>query len=91
MTPEQVYTSARGWRRLSRARAEHERYAVVEAEGRCRMAIEITGWETQPQSGRHAFEGTILQAGHRIHDRYVGRPMEAASQNPIHYLSDDAG
>jgi len=88
MAAEQVYTSARGWWRLSRVRAERERYAVVEAEGECRMAIEITCWETHPESGRHAFEGIILQPGHRVHDRYVGRPMSPASQNPIHYFTD---
>jgi hypothetical protein len=90
MTPQQVYTSARGWWRLSRTRAEHERYAVVEAEGRCRMAIEITRWETHPESGRHAFEGIILQPGHHVHDHYVGQPMSPASQNPIHYFTDAA-
>jgi hypothetical protein len=90
MTDHQVYTSARGWWRLSRVRAERERYAVVEAEGKCRMAIEITRWETHPGSGRHAFEGKILHPGHEIHDRYVGQPMRAASQNPIHYFTDVA-
>lgn len=64
---------------------------MVEAEGRCRMAIEVTGWETHPKSGRHAFEGIILHPGHRVHDRYVGQPVQSAGQNPIHYFSDEAG
>jgi hypothetical protein len=51
MTLAQVCTSARSWCRLSRARAEQERYAVVEAEGRCRMAIEITQ-PTWPHTAR---------------------------------------
>jgi hypothetical protein len=55
------------------------------------MAIEVTGWEAHPKSGRHAFEGIILQPGHHVHDRYVGQPMQSAGQNPIHYFSDEAG
>jgi hypothetical protein len=89
MTPEEVYTSARGWWQLSRPRAERERYAVVEAEGVCRMAIKIHRWVTHPESPRrHAFEGEILQPGHPVHDWYVDRPMSPASQNPIHYFHD---
>ncbi len=88
LTDDEVLTSARGWWRLDRSRAERERYVVVAAEGIGRLAVEVTGWDTDDKLGRHGFRGIILPAGHPVHDRYVGKPLATASQNPIHYISD---
>jgi hypothetical protein len=88
MSEADIYTSARGWWVLNRARAERESYAVARAGGIGRVAIEITRWWTDPGSGRHAFDGRILPLGHPVHDRYVGRPATAPSRNPIHYMPD---
>ena len=87
MTEQQVYDAARGWWRLSR-RAEQERYAIVVAQGVCRMAIEINEW--RQQGNRRAFAGRILQPGNPVHDRFVGEPdpAKSTSRNPVHYLTD---
>jgi hypothetical protein len=88
MTAQQIYTSGRGWWRLSLTRARHERYAVVVADGIARQVIEITEWATHPKSGRHAFSGIILTPGHSVHDRYIGKAMDSRGQNPVRYISD---
>jgi hypothetical protein len=88
MNDADIYTSARAWWVLNRARAEREKYAVVTAGGTAVQVIEIADWCTHPGDGRHAFSGKILSAGHPIYDRYVGKPLTAASRNPIHYLDD---
>jgi hypothetical protein len=92
MTDQDVMTSARGWWVLNLARAERERYAVVTAQGNAILTIEITEWRTKtgPNGTRHAFDGKILGPGHPVHDRYVGKPLPAASRNPIHYIADPA-
>ena len=90
MSDEDIFASARGWWVLNRTRAEREKYAVVTAEGTAVQAIEITEWRTDLKTGRHAFNGKILPAGHPVHDRYVDKPLAAASRNPIHYISDPA-
>ena len=90
MKGQDILASARGWWVLNRLRAERERYAVVTAEGAAIQAIEITEWRTHDGSGRHAFNGKILGPGHPVHDRYIGKPLAAASRNPIHYISDPA-
>lgn len=88
MPDEDIYTSARAWWVLNRARAEREKYAVVTAGGTAIQVIEIADWCTYPGDGRHAFSGKILSAGHPVYDRYVRKPLTAASRNPIHYLDD---
>lgn len=60
MTEKEVYDAARVWWRLSE-RAEQEKYAIVVADGLCRMAIEIKRWETS--GDRRGFEGRILKPG----------------------------
>jgi hypothetical protein len=88
MGDKDILASARGWWVLDRTRAEREKYAVVAADATAVQVIEITEWRTHPESGRHAFNGKILGAGHPLYDRYVGEPLPAASRNPIHYISD---
>ena len=87
MTEQQVYDAARGWWRLSR-RAGQERYAIVVAQGLCRMAIEINEW--RQQGNRRAFAGRILQPGNPVHDRFVGKPdpAESTSRFPVLYMTD---
>src|SRR5260221_2426600 len=91
MSDEDIYTSARAWWVLNRARAERENYAVVTANGTAIQVIEIEDWHTNASDGRHAFSGTILKKGHPVYDRYVGQALTAASRNPIHYIDDPDG
>jgi hypothetical protein len=84
MSEQDVLTAARGWWVLNRSRAEHERYAVISAQGLGRLVVEITGteWATRAD-GRHAFNGAILPRGHPVHDRYVGQPVPPSHGNPV--------
>lgn len=88
MTEKEVYDAARVWWRLSE-RAEREKYAIVVAEGLCRMAIEIKRWETSED--RRGFEGRILKPGDRVYDKFVGKPdpAESTSRFPVLYLPDE--
>ena len=90
MTDAQVYDAARGWWRLNLTRAKRERYVVVVAQGVARQVIEINTWSYAPEIERYAFNGDILQPGHPVHDRYVGRELPSASQNPVHYFHDSS-
>jgi hypothetical protein len=89
MTETQVYDAARGWWRLNQ-RAEQEKYALVVAGGNEGvMAIEINEWERE--GDRRAFAGQILQPGHPVYDKFVGKPDPANSTSrfPVLYLSDE--
>lgn len=90
MTEKEVYDAARGWWRLNAARAQHERYAVVVARGVVRLVIEINqgDWRYAENIDRWAFSGKVLGQGHAVHDRYIGRTLPAANQNPIRYFED---
>jgi hypothetical protein len=87
MSDQQVYDAARGWWRLNQ-RAEQEKYAVVVAEGLCRMAIEINEW--RKEGDRRAFAGSILDPGHPVYDKFVGKPdpAQSTSRFPVLYLTD---
>ncbi len=63
MTDREVYNAARGWWRLNQ-RAEQQKYAIVVAGGRCRIAIEINEWSKE--GDRRAFDGRILPPGDRV-------------------------
>src|SRR6266516_2178974 len=88
MTDREVYDAARGWWRLNQ-RAEQEKYAIVVAGGRCRLAIEIKEW--RKEGDRRAFAGRILQPGNPVHDKFVGSPdpAESTSRFPVLYLADE--
>jgi hypothetical protein len=89
MTDSEVYDAARGWWKLSLARAEHERFAVVVARGIVRQVIEIHEWRySGPKLDRYAFSGEVLRPGHAVHDRYIGTSRPSANQNPIRYFDD---
>jgi hypothetical protein len=60
-------------------RAECERYAMVEVDGRHRMAIEITRWETYPECGWHVSEGTSWSLAHKF---MTGTPSYRSMRRP---------
>ncbi|MEV0937232.1 hypothetical protein [Streptomyces phaeochromogenes] len=63
-------------------RADREQYALLSAQGIVRQAIEIDGL-VSVAGGRRAIEGRFLEAGHLVHDAYVGKPQPvAAARNP---------
>lgn len=86
MTPAEVYSAGRGAWRFGE-RAKRERYALLVAHGRVRLAVEITGITEPDDDGRRSIEGRILGAGNDIHDRYVGglEPSGSKTRNPIRY------
>ncbi|MFJ5635090.1 hypothetical protein ACIQF5_20935 [Streptomyces goshikiensis] len=67
-------------------RAEKERYALLSAGGKVRMAIEIDRLVPVAR-GRKAIEGRFLKKGDPVYDAYVGKetPVDSA-RNPITYF-----
>ncbi|MEV5786968.1 hypothetical protein AB0L42_39170 [Streptomyces sp. NPDC052287] len=64
-------------------RADREQYALLSARGIARQAIEIDDL-VSVAGGRRAIEGRFLEAGHPVHDAYVGKPQPvAAARNPV--------
>lgn len=67
-------------------RADREQYALLSAEGVVRLAIEIDQLVSVP-GGRRAIEGRYLEAGHPVHDSYVGKPQPVEpTRNPVTYF-----
>lgn len=61
-------------------------YALLSAQGIVRQAIGIDGL-VSVAGGRRAIEGRFLEAGHPVHDAYVGKPQPvAAARNPVTYF-----
>ncbi|MFJ7250159.1 hypothetical protein ACIQWA_36745 [Kitasatospora sp. NPDC098652] len=86
MTDHQLYEAGRGaW--VLGAKADRERYLLLAADGLVRQAIEIDRL-VQVTSSRRAAEGTVLAAGHPVHDAYVGKPspVPATVRNPVTYI-----
>jgi len=84
MTDDELLDAARGWWVLSQENARKQRYALVVGDALVRLAVKIDGWEAN-DLGRRAFSGSILAAGHPVHDAWVGREVEWTSRNPIGY------
>lgn len=89
MSDREVYDAARGWWRLS-GRALREKYAVVVGEGTVRMVVEIDEWAEN--GDRRGFAGSVLAAGHPVHDALVGEPdpVPTGSRNPVAYFRHPA-
>lgn len=67
-------------------RADREQYALLSAQGIVRQAIQIDDLGSVA-GGRRAIEGRFLEAGHPVHDAYVGKPQPvAAARNPVTYF-----
>lgn len=60
-------------------------------EGVVRQAIEIESIEPVERGGRSVVHGTILEPGHPVYDRYVGKtsPVQGL-RNPVTYFDDAA-
>ena len=91
MSDQEVYVSGRG-RWVLGAPADRERYALINAAGIIRLAIEIrrigasNGIDDCDSDGRRTIEGDILTAGHPVYDMYVGKPSpRAGNRNPVGY------
>jgi len=89
MSPLAIYDAGRGTWKLGE-RASRERYALFAYRGEIKLALEINRVYPTPD-GRQALDGTILEPGHPVHDRYVGQvsPVreegKRPSQNPVRY------
>ena len=71
-------------------RAHRERYMIVSFEGIVRQAIEIDSIEPTSRGNRSVVNGKILQAGHPVYDKYVGKPSPVQGvRNPVTYFDDD--
>jgi hypothetical protein len=92
MTPEAIYLAGRSAWKLG-ARADRERYALFVAQGRVRLAVEITGIIDHETTDRRSIEGRILGPGDEVHDTYVGGPDPSGprTRNPIRYWSPTDG
>ncbi|NVI86119.1 hypothetical protein [Actinomadura sp. BRA 177] len=87
MTDEQLYEANHG-RWILGPRADNERFAIFNAKGVIRQAIEIE--RIVPSGDRRAIEGKILAAGHPVYDAYVGKPAPAGPfRNPIAYFESE--
>jgi hypothetical protein len=68
---------------------ERERYVLFVHSGVGIQAIEVERVERVP-SGRAVFHGTILEAGHPVYDRYVGKAAPNQNvRNPVTYVRTD--
>jgi hypothetical protein len=93
MSPGALYDANHGTWHLGE-RASRERYALVAFEGTVVQAIGINSIEPvagtyagRETSKRSVVHGDILNDGHPVHDRYVGRPSPIPPQrNPVGYF-----
>ncbi len=93
MSPQALYDANHGTWALG-ARANRERYALVQFQGTVVQAIEIK--RVEPVAGRYAgretsrrsvIHGDILAEGHPVYDKYVNKASPIAPQrNPVGYF-----
>jgi len=72
-------------------RAQNERYYLASFGGIVRQAVEIDRIAPAPRRpDRSVVHGRILEAGHPVHDKYVGKtsPVQGV-RNPITYFEDE--
>lgn len=89
MSPLALYDANHGSWRLG-ARAHSERYYLASFGGTVRQAVEIESIEPSPRRPeRSVINGKVLQAGHPVFDKYVGKtsPIQNA-RNPVTYFDD---
>ncbi|MEU3980683.1 hypothetical protein AB0F77_11315 [Streptomyces sp. NPDC026672] len=85
MDDEALFRANRGCWVLGE-RADREQYALLSAGGVVRQAIEIDRL-VAVSGGRRAIEGRFLEAGHPVHDAYVGKPQPVEpARNPVTYF-----
>jgi hypothetical protein len=96
MSPAALYDANHGTWVLG-ARAWKERYALFTFGGVVQQAVEISSIEkvihresTDTRDDRSVIHGTILEAGHPVYDRYVGKasPVQGV-RNPVTYFDDN--
>ncbi|MFI9047597.1 hypothetical protein [Streptomyces sp. NPDC053427] len=91
MAPEIVYALNRGCWQLGEEAAEHTvaLYAST-GDGIVRLAVEIARIVPMGEvDGKpvKAIEGRVLQAGHPVHDRFVGRKAPAQLTQTFRYVA----
>ena len=71
-------------------RARGEKYMVVSFEGTVRQAVAIDTIEPVGMEGRSVVNGQILEPGHPVYDKYVGKtsPVQGV-RNPVTYFDDE--
>lgn len=85
MTAEQLYEANHGCWVLG-TKADSQQYAILTFQGIVRQAIEIESIDPT-SSNRRVINGKILEAGHPVHDAYVGKPSPVGKvRNPITYF-----
>lgn len=96
MSPIALYDANHGTWVLG-PKAWKERYALFTFGGVVRQAVEISSIEkvihrepTDTRDDRSVIHGTILDEGHPVYDRYVGKtsPVQGV-RNPVTYFDDD--
>src|SRR5262245_4407700 len=87
MSPGAVYDANHGTWTLG-DRAHRERYALFQYDGTVKLAVEISSIDPSTRDGRSIINGTILAAGHPVHDKYVDHSSPLpARRNPVGYYS----
>ncbi|MEU5411974.1 MULTISPECIES: hypothetical protein [Streptomyces] len=85
MDDEALFRANRGCWVLGE-RADREQFALLSSQGVVRQAIEIDRL-ARVSGGRKAIEGRFLEAGHPVHDAYVGKPQPIEPvRNPVTYF-----
>jgi hypothetical protein len=85
LAPEAIFEQNRG-RWLLGSRAEKEKYAVFSHAGVIRCVAEISGFE--PFGKKRAIIGTVLGAGHPVHDALINTSAPDNFRNPVTYAPD---
>jgi hypothetical protein len=91
MTDEELYKANHGcWKLGSRARSE--RYYLASFDGLVRQAVQIDRIErSSPHGSRSVIHGRVLQSGHPVFEKWVGKPSPVTGvRNPITYFDDEA-
>lgn len=73
-------------------RAHRQQYCIVSFAGVVRQAIEISSITAAPKrSDRSVVNGNILEPGHPVYEKYVGKPSPVQGmRNPITYFEGEA-
>lgn len=97
MTQDEMYAANHGEWAIG-ARAQKERYALFSFGRTVIQAVEIhdlerttifSGDPNEKRDDRYTINGTVLEAGHPVFDKYVGKPSPViASRNPVRYFED---
>lgn len=95
MSPLALYDAGHGSWVIGQDRAKREKYALLVYDSIVRQAIEISSIdklvEREPgdtRDDRSVINGTILTAGHPVHDLYVNKQSPLGpGRNPVRYFN----